>query len=273
MKRAVRWIAVAVGGVVLLSSCQLDIAVDVAVEPDGTGTITVVTSADAEIVERVPTVADELVLDDIIAAGWSVNGPAPTPDGGLIVTMTHDFESAAEATNLLRSLGPPFNAIKLGRGTNGDITTNQIGGRLGLPDGFESFADDDLVVAVGSVPFADEIAASGATPETAISATIRARLPGDLVTSETNATVLPDGSLEWVSPTDGTVLEWSARTEQTPSDGGVWAKPVSIAALIALIAWVGFMVLFIVYVAFARWRKARAYRRRPIRQQPPVDVG
>ena len=272
MSGALRRIVLAVVGVVLLSSCQLDIAVDVIVEPDGTGTITVVTSADAEIVEQVPTIADELVLDDIVAAGWSVDGPTPTPDGGLIITMSHQFESAAEATNLLRSLGPPFNAIKLGRGTNGDITTNQIGGRLGLPDGFESFADDDLIAAVGSVPFADEIAASGATPDTSISATIRARLPGDLVTAETNATVLPDGTLEWVSPTDGTVIEWSARTEQAPSEGGVWARPVSIAALIALLAWVGFMALFIVYVAIARWRKARAYRRRPIQQQPPVDV-
>lgn len=273
MSGAIRRIVLAATGVVLLSSCQLDVAVDVVVEPDGTGTITVVTSADADIVEQVPTIADELVLDDIVSAGWNVDGPAPTPAGGLIITMSHDFESAAEATNLLRSLGPPFNAIKLGRGTNGDITTNQIGGRLGLPDGFESFADEDLITAVGSVPFADEIAASGATPGTAISATIRARLPGDLVSSETNATVLPDGTLEWVSPTDATVLEWSARTEQAPSEGGVWAKPVSVAALIALMAWVGFMVLFIVFVAFVRWRKARAYRRRPIHQQPPVDIG
>ena len=263
-------------GVLVLSSCQLDIAVDVLVEPDGTGTITVVTTADSEVIEQVPTIADELVLDDIVAAGWAVDGPNPTPDGGLIVTMSHAFASAAEATNLLRSLGPPFNEIELGRGTNGDVTTNQLGGRAGLPNGFESFADDDLLAAVGSVPFAAEIAASGATPETSMSATVRARLPGELVLAESNAEVLDDGRLEWVMPMDDSVLEWSARTEQAPSQGGVWAEPVSIAALVALIAWAGFMGLFILYVAFARWRKARAYKRRPRPpqpQRPHADVG
>lgn len=269
-----RRLLLAVAGVLVLSSCQLDIAVDIDVAPDGTGSITVVTSADPEIVDVVPTIADEIVLDDIVAAGWTVEGPVETPEGGLILTMTHEFASAAEATNLLRSLGPPFNQVELGRGTNGDITTNRLGGRMGLPNGFESFADEDLVAAVGSVPFAEEIAAAGATPENSLSATVRATLPGDVIEAETNATVLDDGTLEWVAPMDGSVLEWSARTEQAPSQGTVWAEPVSIAALVALVAWLGFMGLFIVYVFFARWRRAREYRYRPRdAERPPVDVG
>jgi len=34
------------------------------------------------------------------------------------------------------------------------------------------------------------------------------------------------------APTDGTILEASARSEQAPSTGGVWARPVATAALI-----------------------------------------
>jgi len=262
--------------VLALSACRLDTAVDVVVNPDGTGTISVVTTADPEIVAEVPTLADELALEDIVAAGWVVDGPTSTPDGGLIITLTHDFTSAAEATNLLRSLGPPFNEIEVGRGTNGDITTNQLEGRMGLPDGFDSFADDDLVTAIGSAPFEEQITASGATPESSISAQLRARLPGELVAAETNAVVLDDGTLQWTAPTDGSVLEWSARSEQTPSEGSPWAKPVSIAALVAFFAWVAFMGIFILYVAFARLKRARQYKYRPRPtqpQQPPVDVG
>ncbi len=63
------------------------------------------------------------------------------------------------------------------RNTNGEDTTTRLTGLLGLPDGFESFADEDLVAAVGSVPFAEQIATSGATPESSISASRPRRTP------------------------------------------------------------------------------------------------
>jgi hypothetical protein len=271
-----RRLLVLVVAVLALSSCQLDIAVDIDVEPDGTGQLAVVTTADAELVEAVPGIADELVLDDVVAAGWNVEGPVATPDGGLVVTMTHDFVSAGEATNLLRSLGPPFNQVEVGRGTNGDVTTNQLEGRLGLPDGFRSFADDDLVAEVGAVPFAEEIEASGATPDESIAVTVEADLPGEIVEAETNGTV-GDGVIRWEVPTDGEILEWSARTEQAPSVSGSWARPLSIAALVALVAWIAFMGAFILFVFVARSRRAWRYKRRrrstPAPERQHVDVG
>ncbi len=254
-----------------LSACQVDIAVDVTIEPDGTGVITVVATANAELVERVPTIADDLVLDDIAEAGWTVVGPAPTESGGLTVTFTHEFASADEATNLLRSLGPPFNEMAVQRGTAGDETTNQLSGLLGLPRGFDEFADDDLVAAVGSLPFEEEIAASGETPETSMAATVTAILPGVLVEEETNGTPTEEGTLEWVAPLDGTIAELRAVSKQAPSEGGVWARPLSIAALVALIAWVVFMTAFILFVFFARWRRSFKYRRRNRQRNHPTS--
>lgn len=251
-------------GLAFLTACRVDVAVDVTVEPDGTGSMTVTATADAELVERVPTIADDLVLDDIAEAGWVIDGPTATPDGGLVVVFTHDFSGAAEATNLLKSLGPPFNEPQLGRGEAGDVTTNTLTGKFGLPGGFAAFADSDLISAVGDVPFSAEFEAAGATPENSMSAVIRATLPGELVGSETDAVELEDGRLEWTIPLDGTIREISGRTEQAPSAGGSWARPLSIAALIALIAWVAFMSLFIGFVTFARWRRSRGYRRRAL---------
>lgn len=259
-----RRLALVVAGLFALTGCQLDVVADVVVKPDGTGTITVTADADAELVNEIPTIADELVLDDIAAAGWTIEGPTPTPDGGLTITLTHPFEGKDEATNLLRSLGPPFNDPTLGRGQDGDSATNVARANLGLPDGFATFADDDLVAAVGGVPFAARIEAADADPTSSFSAVLNVDLPGELVDAETNAEVLDDGTLQWTVPVDGTVLEASARSEQEPSAGGVWARPVATVALIALIAWVGLMTLFIVYVAVARWRRARRYRRRAL---------
>lgn len=245
-----------------LAACQVDIDVDVVIEPDGTGTIRVTATADAEVVAAVPTLADELVLDDVEAAGWIVEGPIATDDGGLTITMTHDFVSAEEATNLLRSLGPPFGQMTVQRGTTGDETTTQMTGLLGLTNGFETFADSELVTAIGSIPFADEIAASGATPETSMSVSIRATLPGEVVAENTTGSI--DGStVEWIVPMDDSVENLRAESKQSPGDDRWWARPLSIVALVALVAWAVFMVFFILYVAIARWRRARDYKHRP----------
>lgn len=249
---------------VALVGCRLDLNVDVVVEPDGTGTISVVATVDADVVAAVPTLATELVTDDIVAAGWTVDGPTTLPDGGLTVTLRHDFSSDVEATNLLNSIGPPFNEMSLTRNTSGEDTTTRLGGLLGLPDGFESFADEDLIAAVGSVPFAEQIASSGATPDTSISAVLRAQLPGEIQGDETNGTAQGDNVLEWTVPTDGTIVDARAVAVQSPGDDRWWARPLSVVALVALIAWVTFMTLFIGYVVWARWQRSRRRaRRRP----------
>jgi hypothetical protein len=89
-----------------LAACQVDIDVDVMIEPDGTGTITVVAIADAEVVAAVPTIADEIVLDDVVAAGWIIDGPVATDDGGLSVTMTHDCYSRGQCASATPSSLP-----------------------------------------------------------------------------------------------------------------------------------------------------------------------
>lgn len=250
--------------VLALAGCQLDVATDVVVDADGTGTITVTAEADAELVERVPTIADDLVLDDIAEAGWTIDGPNPTPSGGLLLTLTHDFEGDKEATSLLQSLGPPFNEPVIARGQTGDTANNTARIALGLPGGFAAFADDELISAVGSVPFQAQFEQSGVDPADAMTAVFRLTLPGEVVDSETNGETLGDGTFQWTVPLDGSVTEAIARTEQAPSEGGVWARPVSVVALIALIAWVAFMTLFIGYVALARFRRSRRYRRRAL---------
>ena len=260
IRRLMAFLALAVA----LTACQLDVTVDVVVDPDGVGQIAVTIVADQEILDQIPTLADDLVLDDVIEAGWSIDGPRAPDDGsgGLFLQMTHPFRSQGEATNLLQSLGPPFTQMEVGRGRNGDVTTNQLRGRLVLVDGFDSFADADLVAAVGSQPFAAQIAAAGATPEENMSVTVRASLPGVLKSDTTNVEPNQAGILEWAVPLDGTALQWQAETTQQPGEGQRWARPLSIAALVALVGWVAFMGLFIIYVAFARFRRARAYKHR-----------
>jgi hypothetical protein len=256
-------LALLVVGVLVLAGCQLNVTADVVVQPDGSGRVVVQADADAELVERVPTLADDLVLDDFVDAGWVVDGPTPRPDGGLSLTLSRDFEGDDEATSLLRSLGPPFNDLAIGRREDGDTATNTVRGNLGLPNGLASFADDDLVAAVGSVPFADQFERDGVDPATAIDARLVVTLPGAL-DDGTNAEEIDGGRLLWMVPTDGATLAAAAQTEQAASTGTAWARPVATLALVALVAWVVFMTVFIGYVAFARSRRARRYRQRSL---------
>ena len=67
--------------------------------------------ADADVVAQAPGLAESLQFADAVAAGWVVEGPTATEDGGLTVTLRHPVTSAEEATNLLASLGPPFTGM------------------------------------------------------------------------------------------------------------------------------------------------------------------
>ncbi len=237
-------------------------------EPDGTGTVTLVAVADADLVDRVPVIADDLRLDDALAQGWTIDGPTLAADGSMTATLTHPFRSKDELANLLNSIGPPFTNMQVARTTAADSsgneqTTNAINGTLVLTDGFNSFADADLVAAVGGLPFADEIAASGATPQTALSFTFRVALPGELISSETGSEV-GDGVIQWVAPLDGSSIELFTSTVQRPEgSGAAWAKPLSQIAFVAFVAWVVAAAAFIGFVAWAR-RQKRARRERAL---------
>ena len=103
-----------------------------------------------------------------------------------------------------------------------------------LPDGFDSFADADLLAAVGGTPFADDLAASGATPAGSMSVELGATLPGEI--EETTGTE-SDGRVVWEAPLDGSSTEVFARAVQRPDSGGL-AGALAVAALLLLVAWV-----------------------------------
>jgi hypothetical protein len=259
LRRAVILVFAALAGLVL-TACQLDVDVELRVGPAGTGEVVVTATADADVVSRAPGLAEDLRFDDAVAAGWTVEGPVPTETGGLTVTLRHPVSSAAEATTLLNSLGAPFSGVTLTRTAAADDeqdVTVSLTGQLQLAGGFEAFADSELLAAVGGLPFEDDLTTAGASPAESMSVRLRADLPGEVV--ETTGSP-EDGMLRWDAPLDGSALDLTTRTVQSPSGGGSWARPLSWIALVALVAWAITATAGIVYVA--RARRARAARGR-----------
>lgn len=261
----IRRLALVLVSLLALSSCRLDVLVSVEMEPDGTGVVTVVATADDELVQQVPDLVDDLRLDDAIANGWTVDGPIAAEAGGIRITLTHDFHSAEELANVLTSIGPPLTQMAAARTVVEEQTTNAINGELVLTNGFETFADADLVEAVGGLPFGEEIDASGLTAAEAMSFTLRVALPGELISAETG-TEIDDGVIEWVAPLDGTSVNLYTATVQRPAaEATNWAGPLSTAALIALVVWLVVAASFIGFVIVAR-RSKRRRRSQALRQ-------
>jgi hypothetical protein len=239
----------------LLAACRLDVAVSMEMAVDGTGTVTIVATADDEVVDEVPDLAEILSLRDARSAGWEVRGPRPTEDGGMTITISHGFRDADEATAVLSSLGGPFDSMAVTRRVDGAgveaSATNTLGGTLVLLRGFASFADQRLIETAGGVPFADRL--EGHTPESTMAVTFSARLPGNVTAANGGR---DDGVVSWDVPLDGATQPVELVSVQAAPEQNTWAGPLSTAALVALVAWLAVAVVFVGYVIVARRRRS-----------------
>jgi hypothetical protein len=240
--------------VAVCAGCHVDVKVDVAMIKDGSGTVTVTATADKEIVTKSPGLAADLRFADVTAAGWSVDGPAPTPDGGLQVVLRRSFATPAQANAILASIngpGGPFDGITLGRSRTHDATTFTINGTLQVTGGLDAFSDPELLAIVGASPYATQLAQANVAPTDAVTITFSADVPGDVQST----TSLSSDSLVWAVPMDGSPVDVATLSE-LKDPRNIWAGPVAKASLIALLVWIVVSVGFIIYVIIARRRRA-----------------
>jgi hypothetical protein len=238
---------------VLLAGCKLDVQVDVAMDGNGAGSITVTATADADLVAQAPGLADDLRLDDLTAAGWTVDGPSPTDAGGLRVSLTHVFASADEATALLASLngsGGPFQGLTLTRVVDGKKVTYDAAGALQVTGGLDAFSDQQVQALGAGTPFADALARSGAGLADALNISLQMQLPTSI--DSTNGT--QDGTtVSWQVPLDGSATPVQATAVSNPSSGA--KRLLAVLAFVVFAAWVILAGAFLIYVVRQRQRR------------------
>jgi hypothetical protein len=258
-----------------LTACKVDTTVDVKVEADGSGVITLTAVADADVVAQAPGLAEDLRFDDAVAAGWVLTPPAATDTGGLQVVLTHPFATVEEATALLGSInGPdgPLHDVALTRTVTDDEITTALSGSIRVANGIDAFADPDVLSAIGGSPYADDIAATQLRPADVVTFTFTADLPGSVTSTVVVTGTATEGTagdddeqgLSWSVPIDGTTadLATTAVLAQGGTGSSLWSTVATIA-LVALVAWCLLAVAFIAFVA--RARRQRAHRRTPVR--------
>ncbi len=207
--RRVQWVRVVLAGlaVALLASCRVDTTVSVLVNSDGTGSIEVAVVADSEAVKAEPNLAKQVRLDDLTQTGWSVEGPSPTPEGGLSLVLTRPFTNLAEANAVLATLSGPDGPIREplieASGSRGDVRWS-FSGALDFSKGFDTISDPELTEALGGTPWLAELQRIGLSPSDAASLTVKISMPGVPASSDDPEAVTT--AREWtVRPGDAAV--------------------------------------------------------------------
>lgn len=124
---------------------HVDVAVDA--DDDGSGAVRVAVALDEEASRRIEDLSAHLVVEDLQAAGWTVEPPADRPDGGTAVAAEKPFATAAELGKVVEELagtGGPLRNFTLAQETGPLTTTYTLEGEVDLTAGVEGFSDDDL---------------------------------------------------------------------------------------------------------------------------------
>jgi len=235
--------AAAAGGllaVVLLSACQVSIAVGVDAKADGSGVVRATVTLDKAAADEAGDLSGRLRVDDLQQAGWRVDGPTRTKDGGQEVQASKRFATPVEATAIVEELSGangPFREFKLGRSRSFLKTKTTFSGRVDLARGLGSFSDDELRQRLGSDLGFDPAELEGRLGRTlsrVFPVKVVTRLPGAM---ESNAPLTADNGAQW-SPTFGENVVLTASAEKW-NRGNIAAAVVAALGFVVLLAWAG----------------------------------
>jgi hypothetical protein len=229
----------------VLAGCQVRTEVDVALQEDGSGAVTVSVTLDAEALARVPQLERELALDDLRGAGWVVTGPDEAADGSATVVATKPFSTPAEAEVVLGEVaGSLVRDVSVARERSFARSSFAFGATADLSGGLEAFGDERLAALLDGEPLGEDVGAIeqriGAALDEAFTFRFTARLPGGEVES-------------WEVPLGGPPVAMAASSE-TVRTGSVLLVAVAAVAVVA---------------AFAVLLLPRRRRRRPLHRHTP----
>ncbi len=232
--------------VLAVAGCQVRTEVGLQVHEDGSGVVTVAVGLDADAVERVGRLEDEVRLDDLVATGWEITGPTEEADGFTWYRASKPFSTPEDAARVLTEVSGangPFQRFAVTRERSFARTTYGFEGSVDLSGGLEQFGDDALAVSLDGEPLGEDIAAIeeriGAAIDEAFRIRIAVRLPGD-VTSTNAPTRAANGAVWQPRLSEPGVIEMRAESEVVRTRSIVLVAVAVAAGVGALAVAVGF---------------------------------
>jgi len=96
----------------LCSACQVTIAVGVDAQQNGSGVVRAGVGLDDDALHQIPDLAQQLRVDDLKKAGWTVVGPRKEGDNRTWVRATKPFANPAGAARAMTELNGPKGPFK-----------------------------------------------------------------------------------------------------------------------------------------------------------------
>ena len=153
MKAKARLLLLAIA-LLVLSACQVDAAVDVEVNDDGSGTVTLTAAFDDNVIAAAPELVDRLQVEDLANAGWTVDGPREAETGGaVVVEASKDFASSGDLSGVLDEIAGPgtlFSDFEVVRSRTFARTTYEVTGRIDPQVPLTTFGDSAIAGLVGN---------------------------------------------------------------------------------------------------------------------------
>lgn len=228
------------------TACQADAVVDIIVEDDGTGTVTFTLDLDAGVVEAAPEVLDGLRTADLAPAGWSVEGPTATPEGGATMSAVKAFASPDHLSGVLDEIAGSnslFDNFTVDRERSFARTTYVLRGDIDQNFDLESLGDsaiDGLLTDALGRPVAEIEAIAGEPLANTMTLQFGVTLPD---TVEANTPSIDGRTATWmIAPTDPLPTEIVASTNVEDQEPRMWAA-LSLVALAVLATLVAFRLL------------------------------
>ena len=212
-------------GVVALvaGGCRIQVDVGVDVDDDGSGAVRVAVTFDEEALRRVDDLSEQLVLDDLEAAGWTVEPPTERPGGGTVVAAEKPFTAATELAQVMEELagaGGPFRNFTVARETGLVTATYTLEGEVDLTAGVEGFSDEDLRQRLQGSGFGLDRASLERETGTPLEQLFDVRVTADL----------PGGGAELRAPVgERTLVEVTSR--QLQAERVAWFSVAAVSAL------------------------------------------
>lgn len=265
--------------VLLASACRVDTTVDIHVEEDGSGTVTVSIVADAAAVDAIADAPDGLRFDDLVDAGWSVDGPEIDATGAMTVSVAKRFETPDALPGVLAEIvgeDVVFKGVQLDKSHSFDRigwgpakTSYELTGEVDPRPDLTAFLDEFLPNEV-QIENRRELEAE--------------RGDGNLIVIQVR---LPESENSQTGETDGEAVVW--RTEYWPADEigedgeplpamtivldassssedilpRVWATVALLAALLLI----GILLARLAGFVLAKIRTPKGRRRRDVRRR------
>lgn len=259
LRRAAR-LVVPVVALVSSTACRVDLATSINVAENGSGSITVVATADAAALRAAPELPETLNLDDLRTAGWDVTVQNPIENAGLSVTARREFATVDEATMFFSQLSGesgPLREMSIVRTGGVNDSTYTFSAKGGLRNGLAGFADAEALASLGEAPFAETLSANALALADALGMSLSLTMPGEPVDTNGKAVARTDDDLTttitWTVPVDAVDSPLTATTRVRD----VSALVASVLARLFLVAMMLFVAVVVMYVATVVQRRSR----------------